>query len=50
MRHGDTENGSLMAGQCASMVVCIQPAAEIVSDLAAEAEAVMKSLASRVSV
>jgi enoyl-[acyl-carrier protein] reductase II len=49
MRHGDVENGSLMAGQCASMVGRIQPAAEIVSELVAEAEAVMRTLASRVS-
>jgi enoyl-[acyl-carrier protein] reductase II len=49
MRHGDTENGSLMAGQCASMVVSIQPAAEIIAQLVSEAEAVMRSLASRVS-
>jgi enoyl-[acyl-carrier protein] reductase II len=49
MRRGDTENGSLMAGQCASMVDSIRPAAEIVAGLVAEAEAVMKSLASRVS-
>jgi enoyl-[acyl-carrier protein] reductase II len=49
MRQGDIENGSLMAGQCASMVSSIQPAAEIVAELVAEAEAVMRSLASRVS-
>ena len=48
MRTGDTENGSLMAGQCASMVDTIQPAAEIVSELIAEAETVMASLAARV--
>jgi enoyl-[acyl-carrier protein] reductase II len=49
MRTGDVENGSLMAGQCASMVSSVQPAAEIVAELVAEAEAVMRSLASRVS-
>jgi enoyl-[acyl-carrier protein] reductase II len=50
MRQGDTENGSLMAGQCASMVHCIQPAAEIVSEAMAEAEAVLRALAARVGV
>ena len=31
--HGDKERGSFMAGQCACMVDCIQPAAEIVREL-----------------
>jgi enoyl-[acyl-carrier protein] reductase II len=47
MRQGDCDMGSLMAGQCAAMVTSIQPAAEIVAELIAEAEAVMRSLAAR---
>jgi enoyl-[acyl-carrier protein] reductase II len=47
MRQGECEMGSLMAGQCASMVHRIQPAAEIVTELVAEAEAVMKGLCTR---
>ena len=38
MRQGDLEMGSLMAGQCASMVTEIQPAAQIVADLVAGTE------------
>ncbi len=49
MRHGDCENGSLMAGQCAAMVDRIQPAAEIIAELLAEAETVMLSMATRVA-
>jgi enoyl-[acyl-carrier protein] reductase II len=48
MREGDCERGSLMAGQCAAMVTCVQPAAEIVRELVTEAEAVLKGLADRV--
>ncbi len=44
MRHGDIHMGSLMAGQVAAMVCEIQPAAEIVSEILAEAEAIMKRL------
>ncbi len=44
MRAGDLEMGSLMAGQCASMVDCVKPAAQIVADVVSEAEEVMRSL------
>lgn len=46
MRSGDTEMGSLMAGQAAAMVCKIQPAAEIVSELVTQAEQVMGALGS----
>jgi enoyl-[acyl-carrier protein] reductase II len=48
MREGECEMGSLMAGQCASMVDRIQPAADIVAELVSEAESVLRGLASRV--
>jgi len=44
MRHGDVTMGSLMAGQAAAMVCAIQPAGEIVSEMLAQAEAVMGRL------
>ncbi len=44
MREGDTDMGSLMAGQAAAMVCEIQPAAEIVDQMLAEAQAVMARL------
>jgi enoyl-[acyl-carrier protein] reductase II len=44
MREGDIQMGSLMAGQAAAMVCEIQPAADIVSEMLAEAEAVMHRL------
>ncbi len=44
MRQGDTEMGSLMAGQIASMVCRIEPAADIVSGLVRDAEAVIHRL------
>jgi len=44
MRQGDLDMGSLMAGQCASMVRSIQPAGEIVAELVSEAERVMARL------
>jgi len=44
MRSGDTEMGSLMAGQAAALVCEIQPAAEIVTQMLAEAHAVMARL------
>lgn len=37
---GDVENGSLMSGQCASLVRDIKPCADIVAELMAQAEAV----------
>lgn len=45
MREGDLEMGSLMAGQSAAMVECVQPAAEIVDEMIAEAVEVMGRLA-----
>lgn len=44
MRDGDVEYGSLMAGQVAAMVCNIQPAAEIISEMVAEATAHMSEL------
>ncbi len=44
MRHGDVQMGSLMAGQASAMVCEIQPAAEIVSEMLAEAETVLARL------
>jgi enoyl-[acyl-carrier protein] reductase II len=46
MRQGDTDMGSLMAGQSAAMVCCIEPAAAIVDELIRDAEAVMRRMAS----
>ena len=45
MREGDLEMGSIMAGQSAAMVDCIQPAAEIIEEMIAEAADVMSRLA-----
>lgn len=45
MRQGDLDMGSIMAGQSASMVTRIQPAAEIVAELVSEAEALMSRMA-----
>lgn len=44
MRDGDVEYGSLMAGQAAAMVCNIQPAAEIIHEMVAEATAHMSRL------
>ena len=46
MRAGDTEMGSLMAGQASALVSEIQPAALIVEQLMSGAESVMRSLGS----
>jgi len=46
MRQGECDNGSLMAGQCASMVTKIQPAAVIIREMVDEAEAVLTALSS----
>ena len=46
MREGDTQMGSLMAGQAAAMVCEIQPAADIVREMVAEAEDVLRRMAS----
>jgi enoyl-[acyl-carrier protein] reductase II len=48
MRSGDVDMGSLMAGQCASMVHSIQPTADIIAELISEAETVLRGLAARV--
>ena len=50
MREGDCERGSIMAGQCAAMVDRVQPAGEIVRELVETAEAVMRSMPSKVVV
>jgi enoyl-[acyl-carrier protein] reductase II len=44
MRHGDIENGSLMAGQVAALVCRIEPAADIVDEMMADAEKLMVAL------
>lgn len=44
MREGDISMGSLMAGQVAAMVTCIEPAATIVNRMVTEAEDVMVRL------
>jgi enoyl-[acyl-carrier protein] reductase II len=42
---GDVENGSLMAGQSVGMVTSIQPVAEIIAELVAEANAALDNRA-----
>jgi enoyl-[acyl-carrier protein] reductase II len=49
MREGDCEMGSIMAGQCAAMVDRVQSAAEIIRELVEGAEAVMRSMPSKVA-
>jgi enoyl-[acyl-carrier protein] reductase II len=49
MTEGDVDMGSLMAGQCSAMVDEIQPAADIVREIMAEAEALLRSMGDRVS-
>lgn len=49
MRQGDVEMGSVMAGQIASMVTRIQPAAEIVAELVSGAEDVMRGMPAHIS-
>jgi enoyl-[acyl-carrier protein] reductase II len=44
MREGDLEMGSIMAGQSAAMVDCVQPAGEIIDEMIAEAVDVMSGL------
>jgi enoyl-[acyl-carrier protein] reductase II len=39
---GDAQNGCFLAGQSAAMVKKVQPAAEIVSEVASEAEAILR--------
>ncbi|MHB1340253.1 MAG: enoyl-[acyl-carrier-protein] reductase FabK [Coriobacteriia bacterium] len=45
MREGDTDMGSLMAGQIAGMVCRIEPAADIVNEMMRDAERTMRTLA-----
>ena len=47
MRQGDIEMGSLMAGQAAAMVDAVEPAAEIIGSMVAEAEEIMRTLSER---
>jgi len=49
MREGNVKNGSMMAGQCVALVDRIQPAAEIIAEIIAEAEAVATELPSRLN-
>lgn len=49
MRQGDVDMGSVMAGQTASMVTAVQPAAEIVLEIVSGAEAVMLGMPAHVS-
>lgn len=44
MREGDLEMGSVMAGQAAAMVCAVQPAADIITEMFAEASSVMDRL------
>lgn len=48
MREGDTQMGSLMAGQSAAMVCEVQPAAVIVEEMMSEAADVMRRMAAPV--
>lgn len=50
MREGDTQMGSLMAGQSAAMVCEVQPAAVIVEEMMSEAADVMRRMAAPVKV
>jgi enoyl-[acyl-carrier protein] reductase II len=45
MRKGDTDMGSLMAGQAAALVTAIQPADEIIDEIVTDAIAVMRRMA-----
>lgn len=45
MRDGDTEFGSLMAGQCAAIVNSVQPAEEIISQMVADFGATIRTVA-----
>jgi enoyl-[acyl-carrier protein] reductase II len=49
MTEGDVDLGSLMAGQCSAMVDKVQPAAVIVNEIMADAEALLRSMGDRVS-
>ena len=47
MREGNVRDGSMMAGQCVALVDKVQPAAEIIAEIIAEAETVAAGLPSR---
>ncbi len=47
MCEGNVRDGSMMAGQCVALVEKAQPAAEIIAEIIAEAEAVARGLPSR---
>lgn len=49
MREGNVRDGSMMAGQGVALVNRVQPAAEIISEIIAEAEAVTAELSTRLS-
>jgi enoyl-[acyl-carrier protein] reductase II len=49
MREGDTDHGSLMAGQAAALVERIEPAADIIQEIVTEAQAVMAGLGAAVA-
>ena len=49
MREGNVRDGSMMAGQSVALVDRIQPAAEIIAEVVAEAEAVAAELPSRLT-
>ena len=42
VREGDVQNGCFLAGQCAAMVRAVQPAAEILREVSAQAETLLK--------
>jgi enoyl-[acyl-carrier protein] reductase II len=48
MCDGNVKDGSLMAGQCVALVDKVQPAAEIIDEIVAEAEEVAAGLSDRV--
>jgi enoyl-[acyl-carrier protein] reductase II len=49
MREGNVKDGSMMAGQCVALVDEVQPAAEIIAEIIAEAEAAAAELPSRLN-
>jgi len=44
MRQGDIEMGSLMAGQAAALVSRVEPAADIITEMISDAEAILRNL------
>lgn len=48
MCEGNVKDGSMMAGQCVALVDRVQPAAEIITEIVAEAEAVAAAMPERV--